>query len=87
MLFPMLLLMLCLVLNPFDKLISEVMQKYQIPAAAMAVSKNSELIHTKGYGAPGDVLFVRSHAAGHEPVHERARSWHGGSAQRFFVFC
>lgn len=53
----MLVPLLCLLLNPFDKLISEVMQKYEIPAASMAVSANGELVHTKGYGTPADALF------------------------------
>ncbi|HWR49553.1 MAG TPA: serine hydrolase domain-containing protein [Bryobacteraceae bacterium] len=57
MLFPMLVLLLCLVLNPFDKLMSELMHKYEIPAAAFAISKNDELIHTNGYGAPPGALF------------------------------
>jgi N-acyl-D-amino-acid deacylase len=53
----MLVLMLCLALNPFDRLISELMQKYEIPSAAIAVTRNGELMYTKGYGAAADALF------------------------------
>jgi CubicO group peptidase (beta-lactamase class C family) len=41
----------------YDRLMADLMERYQLPGGAVAVSHNGKLVFSQGYGVPADALF------------------------------